>query len=174
MTFDEKLIDFFKRHNLYDKEMFGYIFEHSDQVDYYDPAENFTIGCPPKTNKYTNKIEGLRLCYPYIVNEQTRLVAVHEISHAIYWYKRMGKKYNKIEEELFPMIVERLYLEENRTQSLEVFEDKLDGLITPTAPDRYKFALANREKFEDRELTDTRVFDKKSRKLLRKWKRENK
>lgn len=172
--FDKKIEDFFKKHNLYDEEMFAYIYQYSYQVDYYDDAQNCAIGGPPKTDKYTDRIEGPRVCYPYVIDEITRLIAVHELAHAIYWYQRIGKKPNRIMSELFPMIVEKLYIEENRTSILEAFEKRLDSIITPNSPECYRFALANRDNLLGIDLSDVKAFDKKSKKLLRKWKRENK
>ena len=171
--FHPKIIEFFKKHNLYDEEMFEYILKRCDYVDYYDSDINFMVGCPAKVNPRNNRIEGFRLCIPYCWDEKTALVSVHEIAHAIYWYKRLGKKYNKIEEELFPMVVERIYLEENKTSTLESYEKFLDSTIDETSEAQYRFAIANRDHLLQSDISDFRYLDKSMRKFVRKWKREN-
>ena len=51
------------------------------------------------------------------------------MAHAIYFYKKLGKRYNPDQVELFPMVVERLYLSENITSSLYSFCSDLDSAI---------------------------------------------
>ncbi|MBQ6285198.1 MAG: hypothetical protein IJK67_02670 [Bacilli bacterium] len=171
--FNKKIEDFFKKHNLWNKEMFSYIYSISNEVDYYDKNINFAVGCPPKVNNHTGKIEGFQLTIPYCVDGITTMIAVHEIAHAIYWYKKIGQTYDEIQEELFPMIVERLYVEENKTSTLESYEKFLDSTIDSKEDSSYSFALVNRESFMKTNLDDFKLFDKSARKLARKWRRKN-
>lgn len=175
--FHPKIVEFFKKHNLYDREMFGYLYSECQFVDYYDHDVNFMVGCPPKTNKYTNKIEGFSLVLPYAWDERTILVSIHELAHAIYWYKKMGQKYNKakdeIEVELFPMLVERTYVEENLTKGLASYEAFLDGTIDSNDAPQYRFAIESRDQFSSSDIEDFVKLDKATKKLARRWRRQN-
>ena len=44
MHFDDKLIEFFKKHNLYEEEMFKYFSENSTMIDYMDDEQRSFIG----------------------------------------------------------------------------------------------------------------------------------
>ena len=171
--FKKEIIEFFKRHNLYDEEMFNYIVANCDEVDYYDKDVNFMISCNPKVNRYTKKIEGFNLIIPYCFDELSTLAAVHEIAHAIYWYKKMGTKYNELEVELFPMIVERLYFEEHRSPALEKYEEFLDGTIDSTSAERYRFALENRDDLLEKDISDFKSLGRTIRIRSILWKIQN-
>jgi len=44
VNFNDKLINFFIRHNLYDEEMFRYFSENSTMIDYNDDEQRIFIG----------------------------------------------------------------------------------------------------------------------------------
>ena len=173
MKYNIEIIDFFKRHNLYDKNMFDYLESHSDGVDYYDPDVNFCIGLGLAIDPKTKKINRFRIGVPYCVDEKTTLVAIHEISHGIWAYKHLNKKYNDIEVELFPMLVERVYIEEKKSQELYSYGEFLDSTIDDDSDEKYRFALSNRDDLLASGIDDFRRIDKSTRKLVRIWKRKN-
>ena len=94
MFLNKKIIEFFKRHNLYDEDMFNYFIGVCQFVDYYDDSINFSVSCPPRIDE-NGRICGFSLVLPYSYDEKTILVSIHELGHAIYWYKKMGRKYDE-------------------------------------------------------------------------------
>ena len=169
--FNKDIIDFFKRHNLYDKEMFSYIFaSQSEPVDYFDSDVNFTIGCRPKLDRL-GRIEGFSLTLPYCWDDVTTLVCIHEIAHAIYFYKKHGTKYKPGEIELFPMIVERLFLEENYIPAREdTIERITDGSVCPGNEEQQEFARDNIDKAMQGNISNFPSISRTTRRLYRKWK----
>jgi hypothetical protein len=172
MKYNDEVIDFFKRHNLYDKEMFDYLESHSDGIDYYNPDVNFCTGLALALNSKSKKVMRFRIGVPYCVDDKTTMVAIHEISHGIWAYKHLNKRINETEIELFPFIVERVYVEEKRSKALKDYEKYIDGMIDESSEDKYRFALANREQLLESGI-DYKSIERSSKKLVRKWKRSN-
>ena len=171
--FNAKLIDFFKKHNLYDQEMFTYMARNCQFVDYSDPDVNFTVACGPRVNPNTNVIEGFQMVIPYYRGEKTAFISIHEMAHAIYWYKKIGQIYKPLEEELFAFIVERVYFEENKTPSLEEYVTYLDSTIDEEVRESYRFAYANRDNFIGWDISDFDNIDKTTKELALIWEKEN-
>ena len=87
-----EFITFFKKHNLYDKEMFEYIHHNSTKFDYRDEDQRVFIGCYYMCNKQ-NILQKIKLCVPIIDSPITVLINIHEYLHAIELYNKIGKKY---------------------------------------------------------------------------------
>ena len=71
------------------------------------------------------------------------------------------------------MVLERLYLEENRTPELEKLSQFLDSTIDDDSPIQYRFALASRDSMMKTDISNFKYMDRATRKLAKKWKREN-
>ncbi len=173
MRYSDTIIDFFKRHNLYEKEMFEYLQNHTEMVDYHYEEERLFIGCVYIVDHITKKISGFKICIPYVYDEITALINIHEIAHGIWGYKKLNKKYNNLEVELFPMKLERIYISECSSQKLKSYADFLDSTIDDDSEERYRFALYNRDKLNSCALDSFKSIDKTTRKLARTWRRHN-
>jgi hypothetical protein len=171
--FEEEVIGFFKRHNLYEEKMFMYLKDHIDMIDYNDEDLRVLIGTAYAVNKKNRKIINMRICIPYCQDEITALICIHEIAHGIYGYKKLNKKYNPLEIELLPMILERIYIEEKQSNNLKKYADFLDSIIDEESDEKYRFGLENRGSLEERDLRNFKSIDRSTRKLARRWKRNN-
>ena len=142
MYIDKKLIEFFKKHNLYEEEIFDYIRNNLTLVDYDDDTQNIFIGCYYMTDK-KNILKGFKLYVPRIYNDITMIVSIHEFVHAIISYKYLGKKYIvDITSEALPMLYEKIYINEH---PLIKYGNKLDEMINTNNNDSYSFGLNVRD-----------------------------
>ncbi len=145
MVIDHRLIDFFKKHKLYNKEMFKYFEEHSTMIDPNYEDERMLTGCAYSIDRYTGILKDIHITLPYIIDESTLLDSVHELTHAIFSYYKIGKRFEKdITIETLPLLYERLYIMDNPSQKLEAYGKHLDSLIDETDPEYY-FAINARE-----------------------------
>lgn len=149
MRFNPKLIDFFKRHKLYDEEMFKYFEEHSTMIDSNYDEERMTTGCAYLIDKNTGILKDIHLNLPYIKpnakEEELILDSIHELTHAIFTYPKIGKKFKRdITIETLPLLYEKLYIMENSSPRLIAYGYRLDDAITEEYPE-YVFALKARD-----------------------------
>lgn len=136
-----EFINFFKTHNLYDKEMFDYLRKNSIQFDYLDDEKHSYIGCHYLTDN-NGKLMKIILFVPYIDNFQTLLVNIHEYIHGISLYKKLGKKIKQCKySEVLPLLYEKIYLLERKDKNLEIFQEILNKRITESSPIDYRIAL---------------------------------
>jgi len=170
-----KFINFFERHELYDKRLFEYLRLHSILFDYRDTDHRPFIGCFYTTEK--GKLKKINLIVPYIDNDITTLINIHEYTHAITVFPYMHK--NFIEDnnacEILPLLYERIYLEENKdnkklkehiTAINKIIEESNNPEIT-----KYKIALNMQEQLLDyynSGHTNIRDLNKKAKKLVKK------
>lgn len=149
MRFNPKLIDFFKKHRLYDEEMFKYFEEHSTMIDGDYDDERMITGCAYLVDKNTGILKGLHINLPYIkpnaVDEEMMLDSIHELAHAIFTYPKIGKKFKRdITIETLPLLYEKLYIMENPSPKSIAYGHRLDDTITDKYPE-YDFALKARD-----------------------------
>lgn len=173
MRYNDEIIDFFKRHNLYEKEMFDYLQKQTDMVDYRVEEDRIYIGCGYNIDHITQRILGFRICIPYAFDEITTLICIHEIAHGIWGYKKLNQKYKSLEVELFPMRLEKVYITERASEILNNYANYLDSTIDENSDEKYRFALLNRDKLDDSALSSFKSIDKHTRKLAKSWKRFN-
>lgn len=170
MVFNQKLIDFFKRHNLYDKETFDYLSQTALMIDYKDEEQRPLIGCY-HTEK-DGKVKNVYLIIPYIYNEITMLINIHEFIHAIMLYKRIGKKANiNLDKEILPMLYEKIYINETNSTNLKNYEEELNQRIDKEKDLPYALGL----KFSDELLKEYNYnfskINKKAKKLVKRRKK---
>lgn len=144
----QKFIDFFKRHGLYSQEAFDYLRKNSIQFDYRDTDYHSFIGCFFLTQR--DKLTKIDLIVPYINNDITALINIHEYTHGIIAYRYINKRVPEdFTSETLPMLYERIYLEENKdNQALRNHVASINNLIKESnCPDiiRYKIALSMQE-----------------------------
>ena len=173
VKYNSEIISFFKRYNLYEKNMFEYLEKHTDMIDYRMEDLRICIGCSYKINKNSNRIVGMRICIPFCYDEITTMISIHEIAHGIYGYKNLNKKYDELEIELLPMILERIYFEEKKTEKLTSYLEYLDSTIDGDSEEKYRFALMNRNESRFKDIKSYEFFSKNVKKLTRIWRRKN-
>ena len=109
----EKFINFLKKHNLYDEEVIQYWTKNKISFDYLEEESRCLIGCYYKIeNKILTKIS---LIVPFIDNDKTVLINIHEYAHALELYSELGKIYeDKVElREIHAREMEKVYLKSN-------------------------------------------------------------
>lgn len=170
MVYNSKLIDFFKRHNLYDEEMFNYFQNNSIMVDYMLEESHDIIGTYYIFSK-NNKLKSLYLVIPYLYDERTMLISIHEIVHAICIYNRLNKSLLIDESiEILPMLYEKIYVLESKSKKAEQFLNYLDSRIRNN--EKYILAFSLRNQLVERYEYDFTKISKEAKKLLRKKNRK--
>ena len=134
-----KFIQFLKEHNLYDDKLFKYWFDNTIRFDYKDDEARDFIGV-----YYDIKdgyLRGMRSVLPFIDNDITILINIHEYIHMLLMYKKLNKKCiigNDVE--VLPILFERIYVRENETEELVKYLNYLDDYIISS--NDYKYVLA--------------------------------
>lgn len=167
-----KFIDFFKKHNLYDEKVFGYLRQNSIMFDYRDEDARIFMGCN-WTIRDSNYLEKINLVLPFFDNDLTILINIHEYTHGIMSYKYLGKKL-KIgnDMEMLPMLYERLYFLENPTSELVRYEEMYDKTISSDSEIKYILGLKYRDELIEKynKGYDFNKLDKYAKKLARRYK----
>ena len=165
----QQIINFFKKHNLYEEHLFKYIHSKTNYVDYYNEMENFLIGCYIKTKN--DRIIDLMLYIPYLVDKKTMLITVHELTHAIGTYYQIGTIYQETAtKEVLPILMEHLFVLESNDPELEQFERFLDDIEKTEANYPYLLALILKDKLiEEYQNEDIKKLNKKIKKLAKKY-----
>lgn len=149
MRFNQKLIDFFKKHQLYNEEMFKYFEEHSTMINGDYDEERMVTGVAYLIDKNTGILKGIHVNLPYIkpnaIDEELMLDSIHELTHAIFTYPKIGKKFKRnITIETLPLLYEKLYIMENPTPKAIAYGHRLDDTIDDEEQE-YAFALKARD-----------------------------
>ena len=124
------LISFFKECNLYEEELFNYLNKHTFHFDYGIEDNRVFTGFFPGIDK-DGVLKKFMVSVPFVVDEITMLINIHEYTHAIENYYRLGKKYKKDKfVEVLPMMFELLYIKKHPSKELEEYENHLNSCIT--------------------------------------------
>ena len=129
MKYDQKVIDFFKRYNLYNKEVFDYLQKNTWGACYADPDEARLINTYYFDNKYDGKLKGFLIIIPDQTTDIQMFIQLHEISHGIMAYKYLGKKYPDDLHEVLPFMVEKLFVDYAQNDSITNYSNYLDSKI---------------------------------------------
>lgn len=114
-----KFINFFKEHKLYDEEIFTYLRENSIMFDYLDTDQRPLVGTYYTFDK-RQRLNKIILYVPFIKDEITIVTNIHEYTHGLLAYNNLNKKYTlKDDCEILPMLMEKIYLKENPSSTLE-------------------------------------------------------
>lgn len=129
IKYNDELISFFKRHNLYDEEMFKYLQNNTTMIDYHIKEQRDLIGCF-YTFVNNNILKTIHLNVPYIYDDITMLINIHEIVHGIELYKKLNKK-AKINNmcEILPILYEKIYIEETNNDDLRKYHQQVNNNI---------------------------------------------
>ena len=173
MHYNDKVIDFFKRHNLYEEKMFKDLQKNSLAAYYVDPDENRKIRCQTILGK-NNKVLDYIIILPDTLNDITMLIELHEIAHGIVAYKSLGKKFKKEYSEVLSCLVEKLYVKEMNSERVTNYSKYLDSLVDESDDISYRFGLYASEELIDGFDGDINKMNKDCKKLLRKYKKTTK
>lgn len=169
----KRFIDFFKEYNLYDDEAFKYLLKNATMFDYLDDELRPYIGCFCVKDKRKGKLQKIMLVVPFIDNDITALINVHEFMHGFIAYKRLGKKFdaNSDDIEMLSMAVEKMYSEKYLSESLTKYEEKLDKSIDDNSEIKYQLGL----KYRDELINDLnsgkslKKLNRKTKRLAKRW-----
>jgi len=168
MKFHPQVIKFFKKHNLYNEEVFNYLSENALMIDYTSPEETLLIGTFYEVDKQERTIQKIHMIIPYVTDDITMLMNIHEIVHGIELYQYLNKQYTEeIDKEALPLLYERIYILESEKQSLYDYGYYLDSLITPEDKSYY-FGLSIREKLLKHYNYNYSKMKKLTKKLMKK------
>ena len=138
---------------------------NTTMINYSNIEERNFVGCFYILN--IDKIEKIHLVIPYIVDEKTKLVAIHELVHGIELYRRLNKKYdNQNNDEVLPMLYEKIYVEEQNNQELRQYQYSLDNQIKETDT-KYHQALKIRDIIYNKYNYNIKTMRRLSKKLIR-------
>ena len=127
--FNSDLVNFFKRHNLYEDKMFDYFNNNITHYDYNIWEYRILTGCLFISSE-DDILKKIHLCVPTIIDDITMLINVHEYTHAIEMYNNLEKIYKEsIYREVLPITFERLYVMESSSMSLEDYREYLDNNV---------------------------------------------
>lgn len=156
-----KFINFFKEHKLYDEEIFTYLRENSIMFDYLDTDQRPLVGTYYTFDK-RQRLNKIILYVPFI-------------KHGLLAYNNINKKYTlKDDCEILPMLMEKIYLKENPSPTLERYIQYLDTKILESKNKedyRYKIALDIQSELLEyyNANNDFEKLKTKSKKLYRKY-----
>lgn len=164
-----KFIDFFKRHNLYDEKIFNYLQENSVMFDYRDEDSRPFIGCYYSYSK-DNKLQKITLCVPFIDDDITTLINIHEYIHGILMYNKIGYKFKtNIDCEILPMLYERIFIEETQNEELNEYLEYLNQKVLENPKPEYQLALSIQDELleEYNKNNNIKKLNKKIKKLTK-------
>ena len=133
-------INFFKKHGIYNENIFKHINDNKVIFDYLDEERNYQIGYHPiiKEGILTDVI----VYVPFINNQKTLLINIYVYMHAIQLCKYLGKKINlNNNTEVLSMLYERIYVNEINNHNLETYLNTLDEKTKVAGSPKQKAAL---------------------------------
>lgn len=171
MIYYKKFIDFIKKHNLYDKESFIFISNHTKNIDYKNEEERDFIGSYYNTSEAGNIIN-FKIYVPEIIDEKTLLINIHEYIHALFLYKMLNKPCDiGLEKEILPLMYEKLYVLESDELSINQYQKDLMETINEI--NKPEYTIGNKLSDELLKYSDENLIDlnKKAKILARKYKK---
>lgn len=136
----QKFINFLKEHHLYDEQMYEYWYINSIRFDYREEEKRDFISTFYKYNK--KKLDKIWSIVPFIDNDITVLINIHEYVHFVVLYNKLGKKCNiKKDCEVLPLFFEKIYINENNNLKLLEYYDYLNNFIVNNGKEEYLLAL---------------------------------
>ena len=141
-------LDFLKKYNIYNKNILEYIKENSQVIDYRDEEKRNSIGCYYEL--HNGILKQIHTCNPYIYDEITALINVHQYVHVYSAYKYLGKFFKITDTiETLPILYEQLYVLEHPTKELVNFQNFLNSTIKEDSPLKYRMALEAQKELLD-------------------------
>lgn len=166
-----EFINFFKKHGLYEKEMFDYFERKKELIGYHNKELENSRGlyCIYDNKK---RLISLKLLIKHVDDSKTALMNIRPYIQAIHAYKNLGKKYiPNIESEILAIYYERLFIKENPDEELEKYLNHIYKSIEKSNTE-YKIALLAQKELDEK-VTEETSFKKLSttaKKLTKKYK----
>lgn len=169
----QKFIDFLKKHNLYNEEVLEYWNEHKIMFDYREEEKRDLIGWSYQLEN--NILTKMNLIVPFIDNDKTVLINIHEYIHLLLIYNRIGKKCTiGIDKEVLPIYYERIFIRENKTKELINYYKYLNNYIEKSKVKEYIIALQVSDiLLEDTKENKISTLIKKTKKITKKIEMSN-
>ena len=122
---EEKYINFLKKYDLYREDIFEYMKDRTKCVDYrLDESKRF-YGV--FTNIENGIIKDIRVMVPYIVDDTSISIRIHEYIHILKLYDYLNKEYVFTDyEDLLPVFYELVYAKENN--NYDYINERIDEL----------------------------------------------
>lgn len=141
-----KFVNFLKQHNLYDEEIFDFYWNNSFMFDYLDDELRKFIGCYFIFDN-SELLKKIMICVPFVNDDKTVLINVHEYVHVFLMYPYMNKKCKiGMDIEALAIFYEKLYILENSSPELIEFANYLDSKIFYNNKKEYVLALMIKDK----------------------------
>lgn len=169
----QKFINFLKEHNLYNEEIINYWQKNKLVFDYLDDEKRQLIGCFYIIEK--GKLKNIKIIVPFIDDDKTILINIHEYIHLLLLYPKIYKKCNiGIDSEILPLFYERIYIEENKTEELLNYYNYINNFIIQQQQKEYIIALnLSKQLLEIYNNDNIYKLEKKAKKLVKKYKTSN-
>ena len=162
-----KFVDFLKHHYLYDEEIFDYWEKHKINFDYREEEQRDFIGCFYSLRN--NILEKIRLIVPFIDDDKTLLINIHEYVHLFLMYPKLNKKcLLGMDREVLPILYERIYIKENSTEELLAYYEYLNSFIKENNHEEYVIALDVSDKLLDMYYDNVYRNEKEAKKMVKK------
>ena len=122
---EEKYINFLKKYDLYREDIFEYMKDKTKYIDYrLDESKRF-YGV--FTNIENGIIKDIRVMVPYIVDDTSISIRIHEYIHVLKLYDYLNKEYVFTDyEDLLPVFYELVYAKENN--NYDYINERIDEL----------------------------------------------
>lgn len=171
-----EFINFFIEKGLYNEITFDYLRNNSKIIDYIDKEARQEIGCYHITKNQI--LKGVCICVPMIKDYKTLLINIYVYTHAIQLCKQMGKKIDsKMNNQILPMLYERIYVEENPNSILIEYIDTLNNYTKEHGPKEDQISLGIQKElleYYNSEKPSFEKLQKKAKKLSKRYQRKNK
>ena len=162
-----ELVNFFKKHNLYDEKTFNYLNRNKIIVDYREIESRSEIRCYNLTKN--NILSKVWICVPTIYDSKTLLINIYIYMHAILLCKQLGTKTNdKRNNQILAMLYEKIYVEENPNSELTEYLNTLNEYTREKGPLNDKIALGVQQElleYYNSKNPDLEDLQKKAKKL---------
>ena len=163
-----KFINFLRQNNLYDVKSFSYWKKNRILFDYQEREKRDLIGCFYQFNK-NNILKEIKLIVPYLKNDKTVLINIHEFIHMLLLYPKLNKKCEiGIDKEILPIFYERLFIEQENTKELYEYYQYLNQYITNS--NQLEYILANNLSEQVKDIYPQRniyILEKKVKRLVK-------
>ena len=163
----EKFLSFLKNHNLYNEDIINYKRKNQLPFDYRGEEKRGLIGCYYLQEK--NRIREIKLIIPYIFDDKTILINIHEYIHLVLVYPHLNKKYQLGKDiEILPIYYEKIFIKENNTKELEEYAKYLDDIILKNDQEEYLIALDISKQLLEKKEKNIYKTEKKAKRLVKK------
>ncbi len=163
----QKFINFLISHNLHNESVLNYWKKNKVQFDYLDIDQREFIGC--YFIIIDKKLKQIKIRIPYINDDKTVLINIHEYVHLLLTYPYLNKKIKLgLDKEVLPIYYEKVYINENKSEYLSNYSKYLDQKIIENNQKEYTLALELSEVLlKENNISDIYQQEKKVKRLIK-------